>query len=127
MSWLWVRPHLVLAWHQRLLNEFGGAPGLRDIALLEVALDRPKNLAAYNPESSVEQLAGLYGVAVAKAHAFTDGNERVAFAVMVTFLKAHGKSLDTSEAEATEVMLKVAASTMDETALHAWLTKNCRG
>lgn len=126
MNWRWVPAHLVLGWHQRLIGEFGGAPGLRDLGLLESALDRPKNLAAYQPDASLVQLAALYGIGIAKAHAFTDGNKRIAFAVMVAFLRAHGASLDTSEAEATRVMLDVAASVMDEAELAACLRKHSR-
>jgi len=121
-----VPAHLVLGWHQRLIAEFGGAAGLRDLGLLESALDRPKNLAAYEAQTSLVQLAALYGVGLAKAHAFTDGNKRIAFAVMVAFLRAHGASLDTSEAEATRVMLDVAASVMNEAELAAWLGEHTR-
>lgn len=126
MSWVWVRPHLAIAWHARLIERFGGASGLRDSGLLEGALDRPKNLVAYNPDVTLRELAALYGVAVAKAHAFTDGNKRIAFAVMVAFLRAHGQALDSSEAEATATMLDVASSAIDETELTAWLIEKCR-
>jgi len=127
MTWTWVPPHLVITWHNRLIEQFGGAPGLRDAGLLEGALARPKNLAAYEPNVTREQLAALYGVGVAKAHAFIDGNKRIAFAVMVSFLKAHGATLDATEAEATEIMLDVASSAMNETALEIWLRKTTRG
>jgi death-on-curing protein len=105
---------------------FGGAPGIRDTGLLEGALDRPRNLVAYETDITVERLAALYGVGVAKAHAFLDGNKRIAFAVMASFLKAHGRHLDATEAEATRVMLDVAAGTTGETELAEWLAKHCR-
>ncbi len=126
MTWAWVPPHLAIAWHERLLEEFGGAPAVRDFGLLESALDRPKNLLAYKPESTLEELAALYGVGVAKAHAFVDGNKRIAFAVMVAFLKAHGQMLDATEADATATMLAVASSAMNDVALAAWLVTHCR-
>jgi death-on-curing protein len=126
MSWAWVPAHLAIIWHERLIKQFGGAPGLRDFGLLEGALDRPKNLAAYNPEAIVEQLAALYGVGVAKAHAFVDGNKRIAFAVMVAFLKAHGQVLDATEADATATMLDVASGAIREDTLEIWLRARCR-
>jgi death-on-curing protein len=126
MSSAWVPPHLAIAWHERLIQEFGGAPGLRDIGLLEGALDRPKNLLAYKPDAGLEELAALYGVGVAKAHAFIDGNKRIAFAVMVAFLKAHGQMLDVTEADATATMLAVASSAVNDVALAAWLVAHCR-
>lgn len=126
MSWTWVLSHLAIVWHERLIKQFGGAPGLRDFGLLEGALDRPKNLAAYNPDATLAQLAALYGVGVAKAHAFIDGNKRIAFAVMVAFLKAHGQTLDATEADATATMLDVASGAMREKGLEIWLEEHCR-
>lgn len=96
------------------------------MGLLESALARPANLVAYGDHVSVEKLGALYGVGVAKAHAFIDGNKRIAFAVMVAFLKAHGLALDVAEAEATDIMLKVASSEMNEAELERWLRERCR-
>jgi death-on-curing protein len=126
-SWRWISVHLAVNWHARLVDRFGGLGGIRDIGLLESALARPANQVAYGGEAGVGKLGALYGVGVAKAHAFIDGNKRIAFAVMVAFLRAHGRTLDATEAEATEVMLKVAASEMDEAQLERWLTQRCRG
>ncbi len=126
VEWAWVPAHLARAWHERLITLYGGAPGVRDIALLEGALDRPKNRLAYQPNSSLEELAALYGVGIAKAHAFVDGNKRIAFAVMVAFLRAHGRRLDVTEDAATATMLDVAASTLTDDVLAAWLKAHGR-
>ncbi len=125
-DWRWVSPHLAITWHAKLIELYGGAPGLRDAGLLESALMRPRNLVAYGEMVSTERLAALYGVGVAKAHAFVDGNKRIAFAVMVAFLRANGRRLDVTEAEATRAMLEVAAGGMDEAALHRWIVTNCQ-
>ena len=126
-SWRWISVHLAVNWHARLVERFGGLGGIREIGLLESALARPANQLAYGGKAGIEKLAALYGVGIAKAHAFIDGNKRIAFAVKVAFLRAHGRTLDVTEAEATEVMLKIAASEMDETQLERWLTERCRG
>lgn len=118
--------HLAVNRHTRLVERFGGLAGVRDIGLLESALARPANLVAYGELVSVEKLGALYGVGVAKAYAFIDGNKRIAFAVMIAFLKTHGRTLDVTEAEATDIMLKVAASDIDEVELESWLTARCR-
>jgi death-on-curing protein len=121
-----VPAHLARAWHDRLVAEYGGAPGLRDLALLEGALDRPCHRHAYQPDATLEDLAALCGVGIAKADAFVDGNERIAFAVMVAFLRAHGRRLDVAEDEATAIMLDVAASQIGDDVLAAWLRANGR-
>lgn len=125
-GWRWISVHLAVNWHTRLIQRFGGLAGVRDIALLEGALARPANMVAYGDDVTVEKLGALYGVGVAKAHAFIDGNKRIAFAVMVAFLKAHGRTLDVAEAEAADVMLKVAAGEVDEAELERWLATRCR-
>ena len=124
--WRWISVHLAVNWHARLIERFGGLAGVRDMGLLESALARPANLVAYGENVTAEKLGALYGVGVAKAHAFIDGNKRIAFAVMIAFLRAHGRTLDATEAEATEIMLKVAASEMDEGQLERWLMSRCR-
>lgn len=123
-DWTWVPPHLAVSWHARLVEVFGGAPGVRDIGLLEGALARPQNLVAYEEKITTDRLAALYGVGVTKAHAFLDGNKRIAFAVMVAFLKAHGRHLDATEAEATQIMLDVAAGIIGEAELEQWIMAN---
>jgi len=74
----------------------------------------------------LERLAALYGVGLAKGHAFVDGNKRIAFAVMVAFLKAHGRRLDATEADATATLLGVARGAIDERALERWLVAQIR-
>lgn len=124
-SWRWIPPHLAVRWHGRLVETFGGAPGVRDMGLLEGALARPANLVAYGEAVTTDKLAALYGVGVAKAHAFVDGNKRIAFAVMVAFLRAHDRHLDATEADATQVMLDVAAGVIGEADLEVWITAHC--
>jgi len=125
-DWRWIPVHLAIDWHSRLVERFGGAPGLRDPGLLVSALARPQNLVAYGEVVTTERLGALYGVGVTKAHAFIDGNKRIGFAVMAAFLKAHGRALDATEAEATQIMLDVAASVIGEDALAQWIAEHCR-
>lgn len=126
MNWAWVPPHLAIAWHERLILEFGGALGVRAFGLLEGALDQPKNLWGYKPAATLEELGVFHGVGVAKAHAFVNGNKRMAFAVMRAFLKAHGQMLDATEADATKTMLQVAISSISDVGLAARLVTHGR-
>lgn len=125
-GWRWISSHLVVNWHSRLIERFGGASGVRDMGLLESALARPANLVAYGEVASTEKLAALYGVGLAKSHAFIDGNKRIAFAVMISFLKAHGLLLDATEEDAAKIMALVAAGDYSEHDLELWLTARCR-
>lgn len=125
MSWRWINQHALLLLHAESLAEHGGAPGLRDEGLLESALGRPLNLAAYG-EPDIAELAASYGVGQAKNHAFVDGNKRAAFLSVGLFLHLNGHRLTASQAEATLTMLAVAAGELSEADFAAWLRRNIR-
>ena len=120
MSWRWVDRRALELLHDESIAEHGGLPGLRDEGLLESALARPLNLAAYG-EPDVAELAASYGVGLAKNHAFVDGNKRVAFLAVGLFLGLNGQRLVATQAEATLAMLDVAAGTLDEASFAQWL------
>jgi death on curing protein len=123
--WRWVDRRALELLHDESLAEHGGAAGLRDEGLLESALARPLNLAAYrSPE--VHELAASYGVGLAKNHPFVDGNKRAAFLAVGMFLSLNGWRLTATPADATLAMLAVAAGQMDETAFAVWLRQHSR-
>lgn len=120
MTWRWISRQALELLHGESLAEHGGAPGLRDEGLLESALARPINLAAYE-EPDVAALAACYGVALAKNHAFVDGNKRAAFLSVGLFLALNGYRLKATQVEATLTMLSVAASEIDEERFAEWI------
>ena len=119
--WLWT--DLVLSIHDEQLRQFGGPPGLRDQGLLESALGRPLNKYAYGSQD-LAQLASAYGFGLARNHAFVDGNKRIAFLAMVTFLGLNDIEFMVSEADAVAIMLAVAAGEIDEDGLTRWIRDN---
>ena len=84
------------------------------------ALARPVNLALYE-RPDLAQLAASYGVALAKNHAFIDGNKRAAFLAIGLFLAVNGHRLRTTQADATLTVMDVAAGLTDEVALALWI------
>lgn len=120
MSWRWVTRQALLLLHDESLAEHGGASGLRDEGLLDSALARPLNLAAYE-EPDVEALAAAYGVGLAKNHPFVDGNKRAAFLAVGLFLRLNGRRLVATQLEATQTMLSVASGDITEPQFAAWL------
>lgn len=119
-AWRWVDRRALLLLHDESIAEHGGAAGIRDQGLLESALARPVNVAAYG-DPDLADLAASYGVGLAKNHAFVDGNKRAAFLAVGLFLALNGHRLVASQAEATLTMLDVAAGVIDEATFAAWL------
>lgn len=118
--WRWIDKRLLLVLHGESLATHGGASGLRDEGLLDSALARPENLAAYG-EPDYADLAAAYGVGLAKNHPFVDGNKRAAFLAVGLFLLLNGRRLTATQVEATLAMLAVAAGEMAEADFAAWV------
>lgn len=123
MSWHWLDKRALVLLHDESLAEHGGAAGLRDEGLLDSALARPLNLAAYG-QPDVAELAAAYGVGLAKNHPFVDGNKRAAFLAVGLFLALNGRRLAASQADATLTLLAVAAGQMDEATFARWLREH---
>jgi death-on-curing protein len=122
---IWLSRDLVLAIHDEQLARHGGAAGLRDAGLLESALARPLNLAAYG-EPDTAELGATYAIAIARNHPFIDGNKRAAFMALVLFLALNGMAFDPPEVEATITMLSMAAGDLDDPTFIAWVRRHSR-
>ena len=120
----WLLREAVVATHERLLSEFGGASGIRDSGLLDSGLSRAENLHAYG-QPAVFELAAAYAFGVVKNHPFIDGNKRTGFTIAVVFLELNGENFGASEVDATIQTLALAASELDEAGYAEWLKANC--
>jgi death-on-curing protein len=100
---------VVLEIHTQLIERYGGIHGLRDEGALESALNAAENRAYYE-DAPIEILAATYAFHLSQAHAFLDGNKRIAAAVAGVFLELNGAWLDASQNEIIELFLDIAAS-----------------
>ncbi len=125
MAPVWLLREAVLATHERLLSDFGGAPGVRDSGLRDSALARPENLLADGQPSNFE-LAAAYAFGIVKNHPFVDGNKRTGFTIAIMFLERNGDTFMASEVDATIQTLALAAGELTESGYADWLAANCR-
>jgi death-on-curing protein len=119
-EWRWLGELLVIAVHDEQLAEHGGRAGLRDLALLQSALARPLNLAAYGDPDAFD-LAAAYAFGIARNHPFADGNKRTAFVAAAVFLLDNGHEIEATDEAIVTVMLSVSAGSTSERELAAWL------
>jgi death on curing protein len=122
---VWLLREAVLALNERLLAEFGGAPGIRDEGLFDSALARPENLLAYG-KPAIHEMAAAYAFGLVKNHPFIDGNKRIGFAAAVLLLEINGNHFHAKEADAAIQTLALAAGELTEAAYAAWLKANSR-
>jgi death-on-curing protein len=121
MDWERVAQAAVLAIHDEQIAEHGGAAGVRDLGLLELALAQPQHLATYDPEADAAGLAAAYAFGTARNHPFVDGNKRTALVVLELFLEINGQSLTADDADCVATMLALAAGELSEDALAEWV------
>ena len=120
MEPVWLLESVVHAMHERLLAEHGGASGLRDSALLESALARPKQLLSYG-EPDICDLAAAYASGIVRNHPFVDGNKRTGFMCAFVFLARNGQRLTATEIDAAQAVIDLAAGDVSEEAFANWL------
>ena len=111
----------VIAIQHHQIEEYGGIHGIRDQRALEAAVFRAQT-GYYN--DLAEEAAALLGSLV-NNHAFLDGNKRVGFGAMHTFLLMNGFDLNVASEAAAEFMLR----TLEEgkfrfALLREWISKH---
>ncbi len=119
----WLTYDQVIAIHSRQLRRFGGAAGLRDDGLLRSAIERPTNKWHYE-QAELPELAAAYAFGLAKNPAFVDGNKRIAFMSMMTFLRKNGVRFAPDQAHATKMIMSLAAGEVSEESLTRWIRDN---
>ena len=123
--WIWLRRDALAALHAEQLAEHGGANGVRDQGLLESALARAENLAAYGDPDAFD-LAAAYAFGIVKNHPFVDGTKRAGFMAAATFLALNGWMIAASDLDVVNKVLDLAAGAVTEAEFALWLKENCR-
>lgn len=118
-------PGAVGVLHRESLAEHGGIDGVRDEGLLQSALHRCVNKAAYEPDSTIPELAASLAYGLAMNHPFNDGNKRIAMIASFAFLEMNGMRMQASELDAYEVFMDLAAGRLTEAELAKWLAMEC--
>ena len=119
-GWVWPDREVIIAVHEIQLAEHGGLAGVRDVGLLDSALSRAPNLAAYG-DADAAALAAAYGYGLSRNHPFIDGNKRTGFVGAELFLNLNGFELDATDADCVITMLSLAAGEVSEDAFAGWL------
>lgn len=118
-TWL---PRLVVdAIHADQLREHGGLAGVRDDNALESALARPRQAWHYRRTTHIPALAAAYAFGLVKNHPYRDGNKRIGFLAMATFLGVNGYAFDGTDEDVVAQFVALAAGNVSEDALATWI------
>lgn len=118
---IWLTRRIIDVIHYQQIQEHGGGHGVRDDDAIESALARPRQGWAYAPGCDRAELAAAYAFGLSKNHGYVDGNKRVAFMALYTFLGLNGEDLDAPETEVVAIMLAVADGSLSEEELARWV------
>ena len=114
----------VLLLHQLIAQETGGGVGIRDIRLLESALNNAyATFAGEELYKTKEEKAASLGFSLISNNAFVDGNKRIGVYVMLTFLEAEGIRINCTNADVVDFGLSVAAGNMKYDDILNWINK----
>lgn len=121
---IWLPRLAIDALHLDQLLQHGGLRGLRDENALESALARPRQRWLYDPEADLTDLAAAYGFGLVRDHPYADGNKRIGFLALATFLDLNGVVLRATDADVVAMMDSLAAGTSSEEELGAWIRRH---
>lgn len=123
----YLNPEQVLFIHARIIEETGGAHGVRDLGLLESAVARPQaTFDGRDLHSNLFIKAAALLHALIKNHPFVDGNKRTGMISAGLFLRANGAELNATNKEMELLALKVAESKVEVKQIAEWLQKHSR-
>ena len=117
----WLRRVVVDAIHADQLRQHGGRPGIRDENVLESALARPRQKWEYGDAADVALLAASYAFGFARNHPYADGNKRIAFLTLITFLAVNDYDLEATDEYVVTTMLALAEGSLTEEQLANWV------
>ena len=115
----------MLLLHHLITKETGGDPNVRDIALLDSALESA--FATFDGQElypSKQEKGAKLGFSLIANHAFVDGNKRIGMFILLTFLEVNGIKIRPTNEEVARVGLSVAAGEMKYQDLLDWILEN---
>lgn len=111
----------VLAIHEVLIDEFGGAAGVRDLGALGASLFRPQT--GYYDDAIAEAAALMESLI--QSHPFLDGNKRTAVAAADVHLRMSGLELAGDSMEHYRVIIDLMeGGSLDSRSLESWIRAN---
>lgn len=115
----------VLLLHSELISEFGGLDGIRDLGMLESAINAPfQTFSRQDVYPSIQQKAARLCYGLVKNHPFVDGNKRIGVHVMLVFLALNKIELDYTQEELYSIILDVASSKSNFEDLTTWIIEH---
>ena len=117
----------VLELHRRIIQQTGGASGVRNLAGLESTVAQPRmTFEGKDLYPTIEDKAGALAFFIIQNHPFIDGNKRCGHAAMETFLVLNSKEIEAPEDEVEKIILEMASGKLSLKDFVDWLAVHMR-
>lgn len=115
----------ILLLHKLITEETGGDPNIRDINLLDSALESAfQTFDGKELYPTKEEKGARIGYSLISNHAFVDGNKRIGMYILLTFLEVNGVRINPEIDEVVRVGIEIASGKMDYEDLLEWILNN---
>ena len=115
----------IIVFHKKIISNTGGSEGIRDILIIDSALNRAFATFDGNDlyESDLEKISVIiYGLI--SNHGFVDGNKRIGVATMLLFLKLNDINIKYTQKELVDLGLAVAQGKYRESDIEEWIKRH---
>lgn len=115
----------IMTVHVRLVREFGGSIGVREVGLIDSARLRP--LTSFGGElvyKTPSTRAGVLWLGLIRNHGFVDGNKRTATATMARWLVLEGYRLRSGQDDLVEMAVAIAEKRVEVEQVADWLAQH---
>ncbi|MEA5504805.1 type II toxin-antitoxin system death-on-curing family toxin [Halotia wernerae UHCC 0503] len=117
----------VVELHRQIIEQSGGALGIRDLGALESALAQPRmTFGGEELYPTLVDKASAIGFSLFMNHSFIDGNKRIGHAAMEVFLVMNGLEIDASFDEQEVIILSLASGKLEREAFTQWLKNHVK-
>jgi death-on-curing protein len=117
----------VLDLHERQVEAFGGALGIRDPGLLQSAIAMPRaSFGGQFVHGSLFEMAAAYAFHIAENQPFLDGNKRTGVGAALVFLRINGFKVVDPEETLYDAMIAIAERRLDKAGMAALLERLSR-
>lgn len=115
----------VILFHKKIVNKTGGSDGVRDLGLIESALNRgAMTFDGRELYEGTEMKISVITHGLIRNHGFIDGNKRIGVAVMILLLKLNNILIRYSQQELIALGLGVAEGKFNENDILSWIKRH---
>ena len=112
----------ILIFHRKIIEQTGGSDGIRDIGLIESALNRAFSTFDGNDlYKEIEDKVSIITYGLINNHGFVDGNKRIGVAVMLLLLRINGIKVQYTQDDLVQFGLDIAKGSLDEKGIKRWI------